>query len=332
MTTEKKIIITDIIVLVVIITCLLIILSIGVVSIQKLKSLQKLRPVFKYLFHISWIISSIGLMLFITEMSWQIYKHNSYSPLIEFGIVCANALPLVLLLLLLCRLNFIFKGSMYSISKTIKCVLGTLYCFVMIAYVLLFVGVFILWVGAIGIMQISYILLSPIYIFTTIITIIIFSKQLMKLTNQRIPSVNIGCDEQNIDNPELNMHQIKMIENATRYVSLLTLGIFSSFCVFIFIIIMFRQAGSRHFYIYYRISYIIISIDCVINVVCAYSQYSFATKQYERYCKGLHLFWRYVLTRQATNKLVKRYKKALENNKNAMNNADQIELIIGDNQ
>eukprot|EP01084_Bolivina_argentea_P269792 458614_1 len=143
----------------------------------------------------------------------------------------------------------------------------------------------------------------PFYILTTIITIIIFAKKLLKLTTFRQNSV---MDVNKL--PTLKPHQIKMIENATKYVCLLTMGISTSFCTMVFIWICWIYFAKYEHNV--AIIFAILSIDGVINTTGLYLQFPFAFNHYEKYCKCLHLCWRYILTKNATNALMNRYKTA----------------------
>ena len=68
----------------------------------------------------------------------------------------------------------------------------------------------------------------------------------------------------------------------------------------------------------FQISYIIVSINCVINVLCLYLQYSFANKYYERFCVGIHRCWRCMLTKEATRSMIKKYQKIMDENSNTI--------------
>ena len=103
---------------------------------------------------------------------------------------------------------------------------------------------------------------------------------------------------------------MKIIENATRYSSLIDLSIITSMIAFIIGYLM-RYTWTMEFF---QITYIIGSINSSINVLCLYLQYPFANEYYDKYCVGIHRCWRFILTRKATRLLMKRYQKVQEEN------------------
>eukprot|EP01084_Bolivina_argentea_P269790 458601_1 len=301
--------------LVIIIINFFIIILIGIISTKQLKSSNKIEPIFKNLFHVSWIISSIGVLFFISYIGFYFAGVES-CVLGALGSICTYLSAYNILLILIYRLYFSFKDSIFTISKTTKCILITLYSFTLLlfTYISIFYIVLIVNLGC-SYMYSPSVILSfelngvpiPIYILTTIITIIIFAKKLLKLTTFRQNTVS----NQKSKAPSLKTYQIKMIENATRYVSLLTMGIFSTCCSTAFIWIIWMCLIYRGLYEDVTIIiFVVLSIDAVINIIGLYMQFPFSVHYYEKYCKYLHLCWRYLLTKKATNVLMKRYKNA----------------------
>ena len=158
------------------------------------------------------------------------------------------------------------------------------------------------------------------YVFITMLASGTFATKMMKLTDLRRSSIHI----QNIDSAQdlkLNASQMKMIESVTRYCSLLDISILSSMIALIIVGVigyMMRYTFTMEFF---QISYIVISINCVVNVLCLYLQNSFANTYYERFCVGVHRCWRFMLTKKAKQLLMKRYQKVIEEN----NDTDQEE-------
>ena len=111
---------------------------------------------------------------------------------------------------------------------------------------------------------------------------------------------------------KLNQTQKDLIENISKYVSLLIFAMLSSLIVAITILcglwirnIVFRS----HFF---QIILIFSSSDCAINVICLYLQYSFALEDYHKYCKCIHLLSRQLLRQKAKKSGAKRYRESIE--------------------
>ena len=257
----------------------------------------------------------------------SIFTYFSHIVLSQSAVVAAvisdlYLMSMILLLTLLARLHFTFKASIYEISTFTKRMFGIV-C-ILLMMILIFFFIIIIradsdawnnynphrW-GTIFIITITF---NAIYCASMVIAIIIFGIKLMKLTDLRAPSIHPELAE---DKPEIKLTQgqIKMIENATKYVSLLFLGIFSTQLLASVYIIC-----SHIFEVDNDLLFIMTSLDSSINVICAYLQFSVSTSYYHKYCKYLHLCWRYLLTKKATFHLEKRYKQAIKNLESA--NAD----------
>eukprot|EP01084_Bolivina_argentea_P269791 458613_1 len=307
---SEQIILRTLSLVIIIINCFIIIV-IGIISIKQLKSAHKIGAIFKNLFHFTWIILSIGLLFFITNTAMHIIGAE-LCMLGAVGLICIYLSAYNILLILIYRLYFSFKDSMFAISKPTKFILISLYTFTVLLFAVSS-SVTIIMLNRVGCENMDSnnitIVLSintipvPFYILTTIITIIIFAKKLLKLTTFRQNSV---MDVNKL--PTLKPHQIKMIENATKYVCLLTMGISTSFCTMVFIWICWIYFAKYEHNV--AIIFAILSIDGVINTTGLYLQFPFAFNHYEKYCKCLHLCWRYILTKNATNALMNRYKTA----------------------
>ena len=142
----------------------------------------------------------------------------------------------------------------------------------------------------------------------------------MILTDLRAASIHpeLGGNEPEM---KLTKGQIKMIENATKYVSLLFLGIFTTLMLG-GVYLIFSYAFGLH----NDLMFILTSLDSSINVICSYLQFSFTTSYYHKYCKYLHLCWRYLLTKKAKHHLEKRYKQALKELKCSDSDAGRISI------
>merc|ERR1712154_137975 len=104
--------------------------------------------------------------------------------------------------------------------------------------------------------------------------------------------------------------QIKIIENTTRYVSLLFLGICSTFLVLVATLI-YNPSYNKHWAITPpEFGYTLMALDNLLNVICLYLQYSFMVNIYNKYSNGIRLCWRCLLTKIAMNSQERRYKTA----------------------
>eukprot|EP01084_Bolivina_argentea_P307687 531860_1 len=289
--------------LVLAIIALFIIILIGIISTKHLKSSNKIQPIFKNLFHVSWIITSIGFLFFISCVVGHMLGAELcvLALLALLGLICIYLSAYNILLILIYRLHFSFKDSTFAVSKTTKCILITLYSVTIFLFALVSIQdiIMVTRTGCVGNDVVSTaaslnLIPIPLYILTTIITIIIFANKLLKLiTFQRNTVLDVN------ELPSLKTHQKKMIENTTRYISLLTMGIFSSCCVMAFIWIF-----SRYVWIFS----LILSIDAVINIIGLYLQFPFSVNHYKKYCKCLHSCWRYILTKNAKSTFMNRHK------------------------
>eukprot|EP01084_Bolivina_argentea_P194479 333683_1 len=288
-----------------------IVLLVGIICTKQLLLSDKIQPVFKNLFYISWSFASIGLLFIFSHSMCHLTINENCDPLDTFGIIFIYSFAFNLLLILIYRLYFSFKDSSFAISKTTKWILITLYCLILL-FLAMFVISFIYLQSKVGwdsvrcidcskrevttgwyIMSLNIVTI-PLYIVTTIITIIIFAKKLLKFTNL--------LPKNESDMNSINLTQIKLIDNATRYVALLSMGIISSFCLMVIVVIWWHGLGWQKEA--FNIIDVFLSIDCVINIIGLYLQFSFGRNYYDKYCKGLHLCWKHLLTKNGIRKTV----------------------------
>ena len=140
-----------------------------------------------------------------------------------------------------------------------------------------------------------------------------FANKMMALTNLRTST--------DISIKKLSKDQIKLIENTTRYCSMLDIGILGSFISATLIVAfgyLFRYEWNMGFF---QIAAIIMCFDFIIKVTTGYLQFSFAIKYYDKYCVLPHRCWRFMLTQQATRSLTKRYQQ-IENSKTDMDDEE----------
>ena len=95
--------------------------------------------------------------------------------------------------------------------------------------------------------------------------------------------------------PKLNFTETKIIQQILRYVSLLSLAIFTTLLVVVqcFLTFAFTTEDNRSLMV--RILNICATVDVVVNMTCLYLQHTFARKYYNKYCKWLECIWEYML-------------------------------------
>eukprot|EP01084_Bolivina_argentea_P111070 198282_1 len=331
---------------------LLIILCLGCVSIKQFTKLDKLQPTIRRLFHIVWISSATASITFLISITLCAYGHPYTSGniiVLQAWLICITIL--CILLTLLFRLYYTFKDTIYALKPLMKYTLIILYSLLILvsffnlmimsyAYVnrdtinlseLFDVGV--IWLGAI---------MGLIYIITTVIAVWQFAQKLMKLAETRATSIEILKHGPNangiklhkipsidsIPSIQLNKEQIKLIEHTTKYIGLLSIGIVTSIFTMTVLMASGNAFGENWDMKWFQIAYIFVSFDATINTICLYLQYAFAKKYYEKYCKCIHLCWKYMLTQEAEKSLSKKYLKEL----NIEHNKRERELVSDDQQ
>eukprot|EP01084_Bolivina_argentea_P014781 27644_1 len=298
--------------------CAIFIGILGVSSIEKFQALNKLHASFKYTFHLSWIFSLISLLFWLITiiLCWCNVQTVAGGILIILGTLCFEIVLAILLLVLLLRLHFTFKGSYLELSTVAKIIFSILYVIILIMTCVLSVimshRIFLYWFSTLKyIDNMTFAIVIGIhsftYIGTTVIANIIFGKKLINLSNVTSSSSIDIHQKSDI----LNKEQLKIIESVTRHSLLLNIGIFGGFITVCFIIIavLLHTSGGYWTITYLHVVFIIISIDFVVHVSTIYLQYSFTTKYYDKYCKTGHSCWRYVLTQKAEKLLLKQYQK-----------------------
>merc|ERR1712228_962399 len=225
---------------------------------------------------------------------------------------------ILILTTLLLRLYFTFRDSIYKMSKLSTTLFAISYAIMILVGCCSLAVIF--WRTMIGtytalsskLLAIFMSSLGFIYCSITASAISLFAKNLMTITNLRassfqpIPSHDT-CETQK--DVKLNEEQMKMIENATKIVSLIVICILTSLLTVSFMAVfgyMFSRDVEHWDIELFQIVYIVKSIDVLINVICLYLQCSFAKKHYKQYCVLSHKCWRYILTQKAAKSLYKK--------------------------
>lgn len=144
------------------------------------------------------------------------------------------------------------------------------------------------------------------YVFLAVIATGTFARKMVQFTAMR------SNDSVSGDDLKLNKQQMKMIDSTTRYCSLLHVGILTSLFATVVMIIIGDDLRKSWNIEFFQVAFSVVSVNCVINVICLYLQYPFASEYYRKYCGGIHRCFGFILTQKATRVLMKRYQSNLD--------------------
>ena len=187
--------------------------------------------------------------------------------------------------MLLMRLYFSFKESVFAITEYQKWI-----CLVL--YSLSVVTIIVQWI--IDIVYIHVIMLSLgalLYLGLSMYGMIIFVQkmyQLLKMRQSSIMAQNSNSEMQ------LNQQQIALLYTTTKYTLLLSIAMISTW-------ISGANAMYRTLHTWstevHPTGFMISSIDIVTNIICLYLQFPFNKKYYDKYCRYLVNCCTYLMTR-----------------------------------
>ena len=198
-------------------------------------------------------------------------------------------LILCVLAALLLRVHETFKQSAFGINKMQYIIFIILYSMTAISGItLLSIDNFNARTKGDGKTIFTY-FLGISYFITSVYGMFVFVYKMYTLTKMRQSSIAYGVsNEIDEDVIKLNNQQMKFLQMTSKYISLLSLAIITTWITFIDNIIYgkivkrwgWTVIGHEIFGVQY-------AIDCAVNVLCLYLQYSFARKYYEKYCQCL---------------------------------------------
>eukprot|EP01084_Bolivina_argentea_P065746 119856_1 len=264
----------------------------------KLKNLQKTLKLLFYIAIISTIIRCICLIF--VEMI-------CFANLITLP--AYFALLLALLGTLVVRLKHTFENTVYAIPNWKMIIFSLLFLLIIILSVIasIYYGIAIIEESntemdrlSVAITQASTFAASAIFIYmiTAIWSVWEFTTNLMIFTKSN----------HDIDNIKLNQSQTKLIGQISKYNGLFSLAAITSLCSTIYLFIGVALAPYFHIgYWWIPLAQIITIIDCLINVISMYLQYSFAAKYYNKYCKCVSVCCRKIFINKATKSVKKEY-------------------------
>ena len=262
-------------------TCFIFLLIISITSIKQLIfDSEKIQNVIKCIYFLVTIFS-----IFVTLIALSgslICQRTKLEIWITGFVLCYECMLLSVSGLLLLRLYFTFKESIFAITQCQKWFIIILYLFTIIAGLISFIfsNAYVALIG--------YCVGGTLYVVLTIYGMLFFSQKMYQLTK-------IANNENEI---EFNQQQKKLLYTTTKYVTLLTIAILSSWIVFIgSTIYMLKyinhyEQGRGH--IFYLLIGSLCCFDCMVNVICLYLQYPFNQKYYEKYCQCCARFCAYL--------------------------------------
>ena len=322
--------------------CLIITAWIFTISFKKLNSIRKnkkskhtLNSGITYLNYISCALSVIVITL-CTIQSF-LCDIASVTELILSNLVTLAwiATPFTVLTILIMRVYRSFKGSMFEINKTQKLILMTLYIITTISgiyAIFVFIGESIYdEMNEIGSFYEEYYIfyytqfISVIfYVATSLYGMYVFGEKMYKITKLRATSLkNLSQNNAQI---KLTKKQNELLNTTSKYLSLSALAIFTTFFAVAVIWYAWELYGEYNQFwdeIIRQIVIMVYPIDCTINVICLYLQYSFATRYYNKYCACFGKCWGYFLTNKFERDMIKKREtmkqRHIEANSNELN-------------
>ena len=237
----------------------------------------------------TYLISAISMPL-VCHSSQSNGNHRAMIPIL-FGLISYFTMLLNLLATLLIRLYHTFDQSMYRIPQITRYIINGLFTFTVILFV---IGI-TFYIGAIAqtdetrqrnIVGVTVLFSSAgfiTYIITAAYIVIIFARNMLKLTKLRASS------SKNVLN--LNKTQNKLINNISRYVSLFSFALFFTFLAMLtpyFVNLVPNLFEGR----YINLILIFGTIDGMVNIVCLALQNKFATKFYKEHCEWIECCWK----------------------------------------
>ena len=148
--------------------------------------------------------------------------------------------------------------------------------------------------------------------------VIQFSHNLLTLTKT---AANTMKNVNRFSKLTINTSQQKMINRIARYNALFSLAAITSTTMVIstgILSIYFGVKGipgggpSVNNYWILSLLQIITLFDCLINIICLFLQYSFATDYYFRYCNKLDLCWKNIISRELKQELRQEFARIKE--------------------
>ena len=272
---------------------------IAIHSFRELRKLIKLHHIIKNLYKTSVLSSSAALLIaFIQTIICQVDPYDDWVIFIMDSIfyLVAYVTFLSLLATLIFRLYNTFYASTYKLSNTNIWLFGITYTIDVILFTISIMEFMYItfahkgdWIAYSnqfgfngGYFSIGAIIL---YIIIGCYAIFLFVKKLMTIATAR---------DYTMKQISLNEKQKALIKRSTKYVSILSLAMFTSFLVSIsWICGTFLWSESEDINAILDQSMMLLTlIDSIVNVICLYLQFTFSNEYYEKYCqKWIECCW-----------------------------------------
>ena len=292
--------------------CILIVSYIIFISLKEFRKLKKLQSLIKFSHYVCCISSILAIAsgIFFAPIGCS---ENGDHYIHDLVLSIYFAVYLVLLKselhILLLRLNYTFRESVYKLTSMQHRILLIL-VILEIIFSVSTIAIFTTYNFHTGpsrklqtkyyIMQISQAIGAISYVITTITGMYLFASKLMILIDLRATSiknvVDINHEHEQVD-IHLNTSQERLLNQTSRYVSLISIALISSFVTFSIFLLWYEFIAMR----------IICHIDCAINVICLHLQYPFATKSYNKYCGCINKCLNVILSRRTRGNMEKKY-------------------------
>ena len=265
--------------------CLIIVIYISVISIKQLRS-HSMHTHIKVTYFITCALSIIAFTAFL--MSTVVCPGTFRDILFTVGNLGYIGVGECVLAMLLLRLYFTFKDSIFEISEYQKWICIISYSmFLSIATTTLIIAIFVSPAPGIDAVRfIGTILTMIIYFGLSIYGMILFAQKMYQLVKMRQSSIyNQSSDDEN--EIEFNEQQKQLLYTTTKYLTLLTLSMVLTWINLSGALISYAISPNDYTasLILYIFGVLVTSIDFVIIIICLYLQYPFSKKYYDKYCK-----------------------------------------------
>ena len=110
---------------------------------------------------------------------------------------------------------------------------------------------------------------------------ILFTQKMYALTKMRVTSIKYLLNPPK-NGPEFNEQQKQLLRTTTKFVTLLSFAMVSTWIYFVETVIEFGIMGDLRF-----LNGTVGNIDCIINIICLLLQYKINQRYYKKCCKML---------------------------------------------
>ena len=246
--------------------CLVILSVIAIALVKQLKLDEHTQKPIKIVYIIACMCSIVATTINLIYSTGCVDSFR-YSPLLAIFVGAYYCVLVSVLLTLLLRLHYTFKESMFRMKSYQKWIIIIIsLCGLILALIYLItltINVHAHYViGSLGL----------IYFGLSLYGMCLFSSKMYTLTKMRKSSM-VDVENAN-DTKTFNKHQGKLLYMTTKYVTLLSIAMISTW-MNIFIFLTVHDADTTG---------VLMCIDCVINVICLYLQYPCNREYYDKYC------------------------------------------------